>query len=80
MWKPLKPTLLAVRTLPAVELASIVDNDEEYNRAEEEDEEEEDKKRILQAVNNVGQTLRRMSAENRQSFDGEADAKIPPTL
>ena len=63
-----------------MELASIVDNDEEYNRAEEEDEEEEDKKRILQAVNNVGQTLRRMSAENRQSFDGEADAKIPPTL
>ena len=48
MRKPLKPTLLAVRTLPAVVLESIVDNDEEYNRAEEEDEEkEEDKRRIL---------------------------------
>ena len=61
-------------------LESIVDNDEEYNRAEEEDEEEEDKRRILEAVNNVGQTLRRMSAENRQSFAGGAGAKIPPTL
>ena len=34
--KPLKPTLLAVKTLPAAEPASIVD-DEEKGRAEEED-------------------------------------------